>query len=71
MPTANLAGEEQKEKDVTIANKIKPEDEHLPLFLSAEGRLQLRPGIERRAGRLRLLNDKKLKIYAPTSRITM
>jgi methionyl-tRNA formyltransferase len=29
-----LPGEEQKEKDVTIANKIKPEDEHLPLNFS-------------------------------------
>src|SRR5574344_1454395 len=32
-----LPGVEQKEKDVTIANKIKPEDEHLPLYLSVKG----------------------------------
>ena len=58
----NLAGEEQKEKDVTIANKIKPEDEHLPLFLSAEGAFNYVRGLSEEPGAYVLLNDKKLKI---------
>jgi methionyl-tRNA formyltransferase len=58
-----LKGEEQKEKDVTIANKIKPEDEHLPLFLSAQGAVNYVRGLADEPGAYLLLNDKKLKVY--------
>ena len=58
----SLEGEEQKEKDVTIANKIKPEDEHLPLFLSSEGAWNYVRGLSEEPGAYVLLNDKKLKI---------
>ena len=58
-----LEGEEQKEKDVTIANKIKPEDEHLPLYLSVEGTLNYIRGLSEEPGAYILLNEKKLKIY--------
>jgi len=65
LPYANgeLSGEEQKEKDVTIANKIKPEDEHLPLFLSVTGTLNYIRALSEEPGAYILLNDKKLKIY--------
>jgi len=59
-----LRGEEQKEKDVTIANKIKPEDEHLPLDLSVKGAWNYVRGLSEEPGAYLLLNDKKLKIYA-------
>jgi methionyl-tRNA formyltransferase len=58
-----LPGVEQKEKDVTIANKIKPEDEHLPLFLSVSSALNTVRGLSEEPGAYLLLNDKKLKIY--------
>ena len=57
-----LRGEEQKEKDVTIANKIKPEDEHLPLYLSAKGARDYVRGLALEPGSYLLLNEKKLKI---------
>jgi methionyl-tRNA formyltransferase len=58
-----LAGEAQKEKDVTIANKIKPEDEHLPLYLSSEAANNYVRGLSLEPGAYVLLNDKKLKVY--------
>lgn len=58
-----LPGEEQKEKDVTIANKIKPEDEHLPLGLSVRGADDYVRGLAEEPGAYVLLNDKKLKIF--------
>jgi methionyl-tRNA formyltransferase len=58
-----LKGEEQKEKDVTIANKIKPEDEHLPLFLSAESAANYVRGLSEEPGAYLLLDEKKLKVY--------
>jgi methionyl-tRNA formyltransferase len=59
-----LPGEEQKEKDVTIANKIKPEDEHLPLNFSVNDAWNYVRGLAEEPGAYLLLNDKKLKIYA-------
>jgi methionyl-tRNA formyltransferase len=58
-----LAGVEQKEKDVTIANKIKPEDEHLPLSLSVHAAENYVRGLSEEPGAYVILNDKKLKIY--------
>lgn len=59
-----LPGEEQKEKDVTIANKIKPEDEHLPLSFSVNDALNYIRGLSEEPGAYLFLNDKKLKIYS-------
>jgi len=59
-----LPGEEQKEKDVTIANKIKPEDEHLPLGLSVRSANDYVRGLAEEPGAYVLLDGKKLKIYA-------
>jgi methionyl-tRNA formyltransferase len=60
-----LAGEEQKEKDVTIANKIKPEDEHLPLISFGRRTPSTTSGaLPKSRALIVLLNDKKLKIYA-------
>ncbi|MFA6620558.1 MAG: methionyl-tRNA formyltransferase [Bacilli bacterium] len=66
LPYANkeIAGEEQKEKDVTIANKIKPEDERLPLSLSVNDAWNYVRGLSEEPGAYLLLNGKKLKIYA-------
>lgn len=58
-----LPGVEQKEKDVTIANKIKPEDEHLPLYLSVKGACDYIRGLALEPGAYLLLNEKKLKIF--------
>lgn len=58
-----LKGVEQNEKEVTIANKIKPEDEHLPLFKNVEATTAYVRGLSEEPGAYVLLNDKKLKIY--------
>lgn len=58
-----LPGTEQKEKDVSIANKIKPEDEHLSLSLSVHDAANYIRGLSEEPGAYILLNDKKLKIY--------
>jgi methionyl-tRNA formyltransferase len=58
-----LPGEPQDEKEVTIANKIKPEDEHLPLFLPVEQAVNYVRGLSEAPGAYLLLEDKKLKIY--------
>ncbi len=58
-----LKGEEQKEKDVTIAAKIKPEDEHLPLYLSVRGAFNYVRGLSEEPGAYLLLEGKKLKVY--------
>ena len=59
-----LPGEEQKEKDVTIANKIKPEDEHLPLTFSVVDAVNYIRGLSEEPGAYLFLNDKKIKIYS-------
>lgn len=58
-----LKGEEQNEKEVTIANKIKPEDEKIPLFLSCQSTIDYIRGISEEPGGYFLLEDKKLKVY--------
>jgi methionyl-tRNA formyltransferase len=58
-----LSGVAQKEKDVTLANKIKPEDEHLPLSLSVHSAADYVRGLSEEPGAYVFLNDKKLKIY--------
>ena len=59
-----LKGEVQEESQVTFANKIKPEDEHLPLSLSAEEFVRYVRGMSLTPGGYLFLDGKKLKILA-------
>lgn len=61
-----LKGEPQDEKGVTIANKIKPEDEHLPLFKNCEMTLAYIRALSEEPGAYIMLDGKKLKIYHAT-----
>ena len=58
-----LKGEPQNEKDVTIANKIKPEDEKIPLYLSCQATVNYVRGISEEPGGYFLLDGKKLKVF--------
>lgn len=59
-----LPGKEQKEEEVTFANKILPEDEHLPLNLtSVESNRYIR-GLANEPGAYIIFRDKKLKIFS-------
>lgn len=58
-----LEGHEQDEKQVSIANKIKPEDEKLPLFKNCASTLAYIRGLSETPGAYLLLGDKKLKVY--------
>lgn len=58
-----LKGQKQKEKDVTLAAKILPEDEHLPLTLSVKDARNYVRALAMTPGAYVLLNGKKLKIY--------
>lgn len=58
-----LPGIPQNEDEVTYAEKILPEHEHLPLDLSALETINYIRGLSTEPGAYLLLNDKKLKIY--------
>lgn len=59
-----LLAEEQKEEEVTFANKILPEDEHLPLNLtSVESNRYIR-GLANEPGAYIIFRGKKLKIFS-------
>lgn len=58
-----LVGTEQDETLVTIANKIKPEDEKLDLSLDCTDFINYVRGLSEEPGAYLNLNDKKLKIY--------
>jgi len=58
-----LEGHEQNEKEVTFANKIKPEDEHLPLIKNCEMTIAYIRALSETPGAYVELGDKKLKIY--------
>jgi methionyl-tRNA formyltransferase len=58
-----LKGQKQKEKDVTLAPKILPEDEHLPLTLSVKAARDYVRALAMAPGAYVLLNGKKLKIF--------
>lgn len=58
-----LKGVSQAEDEVTIAKKIRPEDEHLPLLKSAEEACRYIRGISLDPGAYLFLNEKKLKVY--------
>jgi methionyl-tRNA formyltransferase len=58
-----LKGQKQREKDVTLAPKILPEDEHLPLTLSVKGARNYVRALAMAPGAYVLLNGKKLKIF--------
>ncbi len=59
-----LPGVPQNEEEVTYAEKILPEHEHLPLDLSAKEAINYIRGLSLEPGAYLLLNDKKLKIYS-------
>lgn len=66
LPLANgeIIGEEQDKSQVSIAKKIKPEHEHLPLeLLTASQACCYVRGLSEEPGAYVLLEDKKLKIY--------
>ncbi len=58
-----LVGAMQDENLVTIANKIKPEDEKLDLSLDCASFINYVRGLSEEPGAYLNLNDKKLKIY--------
>lgn len=58
-----LVGEEQDEKKVTIAGKIKPEDERIPLILSCRSTVNYIRGLSEEPGGYFMLGEKKLKVY--------
>lgn len=58
-----LKGVPQDEKGVTLASKIKPEDERIPLFLSSRSTVNYIRGLSEEPGGYFLLGDKKLKVY--------
>lgn len=59
----NLKGEEQDESLVTIANKIKPEDEKLNLDLPAKDFINFIRGLSDEPGGYIIIDNKKLKIF--------
>lgn len=59
----NLKGEEQDESLVTIANKIKPEDEKLNLDLPAKDFINFIRGLSDEPGGYIIVDNKKLKIF--------
>ena len=58
-----LPGVPQKEEEVTFAAKIKPEDEHIPLSLSASSFVSYAHGLSEEPGGYLFLKGEKLKIY--------
>jgi methionyl-tRNA formyltransferase len=58
-----LPGVPQNEDEVTFAAKIKPEDEHIPLSLSADEFVRYAHGLSEEPGGYLLLKGEKLKIY--------
>lgn len=58
-----LKGEEQDESLVTFANKIKPEDEKLPLDLSCRETICYINGLSEEPGAFLSLDGKKVKIF--------
>ena len=58
-----LPGVPQNEDEVTFAAKIKPEDEHIPLSLSADEFVRYAHGLSEEPGGYLLLEGEKLKIY--------
>jgi methionyl-tRNA formyltransferase len=58
-----LPGVPQDESQVTFADKIKPEHEHLPLEVSAHSFVRYAHGLSEEPGGYLLLNNEKLKIY--------
>lgn len=58
-----LPGLEQNEDEVTFANKIKPEDEHLDLSLPCEAFRNWVRGLANTPGGYALLDGKKLKVF--------
>ncbi len=58
-----LVGTIQDETLVTIANKIKPEDEKIDLSLDCTDFINYVRGLSEEPGAYLILNDKKLKIY--------
>ena len=61
-----LTGRPQDERQVTFANKIKPEDERVPLHMSAQKTVDYLRGLSEEPGGYFLLGDKKLKVYHAT-----
>ena len=59
-----LKGTKQDEKEVSIAKKILPLDEKLPLDLSVQETLNYIRGLSYEPGSYLILNEKKLKIYS-------
>lgn len=60
----NLPGIEQNEDEVTFANKINKEDEHLNINLSAVEQVNYIRGLSLTPGAYLILNSQKLKIYS-------
>jgi methionyl-tRNA formyltransferase len=58
-----LIGEKQDRSLVTIANKIRPEDEKLPLNLSSKDAINYIRALSDEPGAFAMLGDKKFKIY--------
>lgn len=58
-----LKGTPQDERHVTIANKIKPEDEHLPLTKNCEMTIAYIRALSEEPGAYLFLNGKKLKVF--------
>ncbi len=58
-----LKGEKQDESKVTFANKIKPEEEHMPLSLGVTSASCYIRALSEEPGAYLLLGDKKIKIY--------
>jgi len=66
MPYLNgkLHGIPQEEDQVTFADKIKPENEHLPLCLSARDLVNYVRALSETPGAFLMLDGQKMKIYA-------
>lgn len=58
----NLKGEQQNEKLVTFATKIKPEEEHLNLSMASLDFIHMIQGLSEKPGGYLLLDGKKMKI---------
>ncbi len=65
LPYANheLLAKKQEESKVTFANKIQPEEEHIPLSLNVEATSCYIRGLSEDPGAYLLLEGKKIKIY--------
>ncbi len=59
----DLKGEEQDEKLVTFAAKIKPEEEHLDLKMNSLDFIHMLRGLSEKPGGYLLLDGKKMKIF--------